>query len=221
MVAADDGHDYWCKAVNNPASPLVPVNEQVSARLAVLIGVAVPEPQLVALDGLVGWEFHPGRTVEAGWAHGGRAVEGAIETRDLHHRADDDNRVRHAGFYALIDWLAGGDQQWLYAAPEQNAYYSHDHGHFFPGGPDWSPATLNYLGQTTAVSVGVDPGGLDPAELNRLADAIEGVTREGIDGVMSKIPAEWPVDDSDLEALADFVEARRPGAAQRLRGLVP
>lgn len=220
LVSADDGQDYWCKAVNNPTSSRIPVNEQIVARLGALIGAAVPGTNLVALDGLVGWEFHPGRYVEAGWAHGALAVQGVIETRVLSHRADDDNRVRHAGFYALMDWLAGGDQQWLYAAPEQNAYYSHDHGHFFPGGPEWTAATLAQVG-TNAVSLAVDAAGLDPSELQRLADEIDRVDRGGIEDVLSKIPSDWPVDDTELEELAGFIDVRRAPAAGRLRAYVP
>jgi hypothetical protein len=219
MVRADDGGDYWCKAVNNPASPRIPTNEQIAARLGAMIGVSVTTPVLVNLDGLTGWEFHPGRRVEPGWAHGGTAVEGAFELRTLDHRGDDDNRVRHAGFYALVDWLAGGDQQWLYSAPAQNAYYSHDHGHYFPGGPDWTPAALAAMG-TNACQLSIPPSGLDRGELQRLAGAIEAVTRQEIDAVLAKIPSGWPVSDGELDRLGAFLDARRGPAAARLRALV-
>ena len=45
LVQADDGREYWCKALNNTQeAPMVPVNEQIVARLGRLIGVAVCEP---------------------------------------------------------------------------------------------------------------------------------------------------------------------------------
>ena len=119
-----------------------------------------------------------------------------------------------------MDWLAGGDQQWLYSGSAQNAYYSHDHGHFFPGGPDWTQAALAATG-TDARQLGVPPDGLDKTELERLANAIEAQTRVEIDDVMSKIPIAWPVGDVELEALAAFLESRRGPAAARLRRLVP
>lgn len=220
LVRADDGRDYWCKAVNNPSSTRIPTNEQVVGRLATIIGVAVPELMLVDITGIAGWEFSPGRTVEPGWAHGSTPVEACVETRDLQHRTDNDNRVRHVGFYALMDWFAGGDQQWLYSGIEQNAYYSHDHGHYFPGGPNWTPAALQAT-STSAVSLGVPAADLDDAEVARVADAIERVSRGEIDAELSKIPADWPVDDAQLEALAAFIEAREGPAAARLRALVP
>lgn len=220
LVQGQDGADYWCKATNNPVSPRIPVNEQIVARLGRTIGVSVPDPVLVRLDGITGWEFRQGHLVEAGWAHGCAAVPGAIETRVLGHRTDDHNTARHAGFYALMDWLAGGDPQWLYSASAENAYYSHDHGHFFPGGPDWTPASLATTG-TSEHGLGVPADGLDVGEVARLADAIEAVTKDEIDGVMSKIPVEWPVADDDLAALSAFLEARRGPVAARLRALLP
>ena len=220
MVQGNDGADYWCKVTNNPTSPRIPVNEQVAGQLGLAIGVSVAEPVLVKLDGIAGWEFQPGRHVEAGWAHGCRAVDAAFETRSLEHRSEDDNRVRHAGFYALMDWLAGSDQQWLRSSSAHNAYFSHDHGHFFPGGPDWTPATLAATG-TRAQHLNVPPDGLDRDHLAHLADAIEAITKDEIDAVMSKIPDTWPVGDDELAALSDFLESRQGPVATRLRGLLP
>lgn len=220
LIRADDGRDYWCKAINNPTSERIPINEQVVARLGRGIGVAIPEPALVRLDALVGWEFHPGKMIETGWCHGCLAITGVFEIRNLEHRADDDNRARHAGFYALMDWLAGGDQQWLYAAPAENAYYSHDHGHFFPGGPDWTSAALSATGVSERL-LGVPSDGLDREELLRLADALEGTSLDDIEAVMSRIPVSWPVSDQDLAELAAFVDARSVPVAARLRSLVP
>lgn len=220
LVQADDGVDYWCKVTNNPTSPRIPANEQIAARLGVTIGVSVTEPELIRLDGIVGWEFYPHRHVEVGWAHGSRAVSGAFETRSLDHRRDDDNATRHAGFYALMDWLAGADQQWLYSSTAQNAYFSHDHGHFFPGGPDWTMTSLAATG-TAERALAIPPGGLDRAEILRLADAIEGLSKDEIDAIMSKVPMGWPVGDDELAALSDFLEARQAPVAARLRTLLP
>lgn len=219
MIRAEDDRDYWCKALNNPVSERIPINEQIAGHLGAGIGVAVAAPTLVRLDGLEGWEFHPGKRIEPGWAHGCAAVEGAIETRSLDHRSEDSNRVRHAGFFALMDWLAGGDQQWLYGALEENAYYSHDHGHFFPGGPDWTAEALSATG-TAARMLGVPSDGLDSTEIQRLAAAIEGTQIQALETVMSKIPQEWPVGDEELAALVDFIAARSAAAAGRLRALV-
>jgi len=139
LVLADDGRRYWCKSLNNFQGQRVPITEQIVGRLATLIRAPACEVELVRVDAIAGWEFRPGtaRVGEPGWAHGSVAVDPAIETRALEHRIDDDNRRRHAGIYALCDWLAGSDVQWLYGVEEDNAYYSHDHGYYLTG-PDWT-----------------------------------------------------------------------------------
>jgi hypothetical protein len=216
LVLADDGERYWCKVLNNPQSPRVPANEQIVARLGTLIGAPVCRPELVRIGGaLVGWEYRPGRTLEESWAHGSHAVDLALETHSLDERSSDDNTRRHAGVYALFDWVGGSDPQWLTRGTDRE-YFSHDHGHYFPSGPDWTPASLAAVG-TAPIQLGVDPSGLSAAELERLADAITAVTTEDVEAVMANVPASWPVDDTDLEALVSFITDRREPVAARLR----
>jgi hypothetical protein len=222
LVTADDGRDYWCKSLNNFQSPAVPTNEQIVARWGNLIGVAVCTPQLVKLDGIVDWEIRPGsgRKVEAGWAHGSVAVPGAVETHALDHRTDDDNTRRQAGLFALYDWLHGSDHQWLYSTTAQSAYSSHDHGHYFPGGPDWTPDTLTAAG-TTEVKLPFDASGLDGDELKRLADALDALTGRQLGAEASQLPDSWSRSNEELDALVAFAESRKAGCAERLRALVP
>ena len=219
LVAADDGNRYWCKPLNNRQSPRVPATEQIVGRLGGLIGAPVCEVQLVALAGIVGFEFTAGRYVEPGWAHGSLAVDPALEIRDLANRSEDDTRRRHAGIFALHDWLAGSDVQWLYATQEDNAYYSHDHG-FYLTGPDWTDLSLA-AATVNDFSLSLDVAGLDRDELRRLADNLEALTTETIEASVSMIPSTWPVGEGELKAVADFAFARRMAVATRLRGLVP
>jgi hypothetical protein len=68
--------------------------------------------------------------LEEGWAHGSRAIDLVIETRDISlSRTTDDNARRQAGLYALHDWCCGQDAQWLMAGPESE-FHSHDHGFY-------------------------------------------------------------------------------------------
>lgn len=219
LVAADDGKRYWCKPLNNLQSPRVPITEQIVGRLGRLIGVGVCEPQLVLLDGLAGWEFRAGHFVDPGWAHGSLAVEPVLETRSLDFRPADDNRRRHAGFFALHDWLAGSDAQWLYDTSADNMYFSHDHG-FYLAGPAWTTSSLtSRRGETFVLSL--DRAGLDTAEIGRLSDRLDQLTRDEIEVEVFQMPASWPVGDDELTAVTDFADQRRPGAAERLRRLLP
>jgi len=219
LVLADDGVRYWCKTLNNCQHERVPANEQVVARLGGLINAPVCHPELVWIPpDLAGWEFRPGRTLEERWAHGSLALEPVVEAHDLMNRALDDNARRHAGIYALFDWLGGSDPQWLMVGTDAE-YYSHDHGHYFPGGPAWTPDTLRQAASDAFV-LGNPTNDLDGAELERLASAIEAVTEEEVVVVMQKVPTDWPVTDAELEALADFVLDRRASVAGRLRSYI-
>jgi hypothetical protein len=221
LVLADDGQRYWCKTLNNFQHERVPTNEQLAGHLGMLVGAPVSEPRLVFIPpDLETFEIRPGtgRFLEEGWAHGSVAAQPAVETRDLSDRSSDDNPQRHAGIYALYDWLGGSDAQWLVVGGER-MYYSHDHGHYFPGGPGWTRETLAQAGNA-AYALGHPAAGLDVDEVNRLADRIDGLSEEDIAGCASNLPADWPVLDEDLEALLDFLYARRAPVAERLRALL-
>lgn len=195
------------------------MTEQIVGRLAAVIGAPACEVALVELDAIAGWEFRPGsgRFVESGWAHGSVAVDPAMETRGLDHRTDDDNRRRHCGIYALCDWLAGSDVQWLYGVAEDNAYYSHDHGYYLTG-PDWTETSLAAR-RDAPYTLSIPPGQLDVAELSRLADALDGLTRQDIDGELSKMPPDWPVTDSTPWLPSSIIGVAGGCAAARNGGL--
>ena len=221
LVRADDGNRYWCKALNNLQSPEVLANEQIVGNLGVLIGAPVcPVRPIYIPNALVGLEFKAGtgRTLEEGWSSGSLAVEPATETHDLASRNRDDNPRRQAGIYAFYDWLGGSDPQWLTVGSEL-MYYSHDHGHYFPGGPNWSKTSL----QASAGApnrLATPPQGLDQTELDRLATAIEAVVETEVVTVLNGLPRSWPPDDDALDALIDYVLARTAPVAQRLRSMV-
>lgn len=220
MVLGEDQVRYWCKPLNNFQTPRLPVTEQVVGRLGCLIGAPVCDCKLISLDEIEGWEIRQGtgRLIERGYAHGSRAIEPTLETRELKFRSDDDNRRRHCGLYAVCDWLYCGDLQWLRATDEDNAYYSHDHG-FFLTGPDWTLESLAACGAGQG-PITLDPDQLDPAEIYRLGDALENLSRAEIENAISGLPDSWPVSDEELAAVAQFADLRKAAVASRLRSLV-
>ena len=224
LALGDDGGRYWVKLAANPQGPMVLVNEQIVARCGELIGAPTCRVRVVdvpdALAGMVS-----GVRVDAGLAHGSVNVDDTVNRLFLDHRAHDDNPRRHAGLFALHDWCWGRDSQWLFALSDEHKTYSHDHGHFFPGGPDWpahaeslrdSVDTPHRLQDEVAQS---DPGGLDRAAVMEVADALDAVTTDDLANILSGIPSEWPVADGDLELMGFFLERRAPQVAERLRAM--
>ena len=167
----------------------------------------------------VDWEFRPGRTLAEGIAHASLHVEDVIETRSLaQFRADDNNLVRHGAIFALFDWCWGGDEQGLIALKNENSFYSHDHGWYFPPvGANWSSAELEANVETPHELTNVPTGGITPAIIEPFACALETITQGQLIDVLSHIPLSWAVTDVELESLGFFLEKRAPMVAGRLR----
>ena len=218
-----DNNLYWVKLTTNRQGPIVLVNEQIVGRCGALIGaptcrvetVEIPESLAGEVSGI---EVHPGL------AHGSLEVPQTVNQRSLEHRAEDDNRRRHGGVYALHDWCWGQDSQWLFALSDENKTYSHDHGHFFPGGPTWQEnpdLVRSRVDEPHELQQRLGTTGLDPDSVRELAEALMAVTGSDIAEILSAIPQEWPVEDTDLELLGFFLERRAPQVAARMLCLVP
>jgi hypothetical protein len=67
----------------------------------------------------------------------------------------------------------------------------------------------------------MDHSGLDADELLRLADRLEALSKASIEAEIARLPANWPVGEGELQAVADFADHRKVPVASRLRRLVP
>ncbi len=219
---AIDGNRYWVKQIDNPKSHMVPVNEQIVARCGALIGAPVCTVALIeipaSLSGIVS-----GVRVKAGVAHGSLEVPDTIPSYSLDYRDQDNNRTRHAGVLALVDWCWGGDLQWLFQETDRRTY-SHDHGFYFPGGPDWheSPQAVQQQADqapppSDCLKLWQAGLGMRPIALTTFASKLESVTTEQIARVLNAVPSEWPVEAYDLDLIGYFLERRAPQVAARLR----
>jgi len=217
-----DGNVYWIKMIDNRQSARVPVTEQVIAGAGRIIDAPVCETTLVAIpsdfDGDV---LDNGTMIQAGTAHGSLDLPRCSFEKwyEPQHRLRDDNRRRHAGYFALYDWCWGDDMQWLYDLKDDWKTYSHDHGHFLPGSPSW---TVESLLESVEIphSVGTDGGNLDENELETLAAKLEGDLRSDLITVLNSIPDDWPVSRQELEAIGWFLEYRGSEVAMRLRQII-
>ena len=223
LMREEDGTQWWVKLKNNRQGAMVLVNEQIVARCGALIGAPTCEVAIVVVPETLEGIAH-GVHIKSGFAHGSRHVQNARSERHLMHRDEDDNIRRHVGVYALHDWCWGDDVQWLYAFKDNNKTYSHDHGHFFPDGPNWnsnlqrvrqlvqSPRELNRHPH-------VDSGNLDQVEILRTADKLSNVSFNDLLKIMSVIPTDWPVSNDELACISFFLEHRAPQVAERMLAL--
>jgi hypothetical protein len=210
---------YWIKTTNNLHSAKLPITEQVVARLGHLLGDMTCEVKRIYIpEDLEGWEFLPGFALYPGIAHASTSIPGAVVSREIsRYNRQDDNRVRLVIFCAICDWCVGNDHQLLLSADEDCRFYSHDHGHFFPGGPDWSIDTLVYYADHVAGLTGLD---LDAIQIHDVAERLRSVTRQDIAEVLALMPSSWAASNEELEVLGAFLEHRVEPVADRLHALI-
>ncbi len=221
QVQATDGERYWVKQIANPQSARTPVTEQIIAGCGRLIGAPVRDVRLISIPkDFHGEKLASGITLTAGIAHASLNLEYAMfdKTWEPQNRHRDDNRRRHAAYFAFFDWCWGYDRQWLYDVMDDLKLYSHDHGHFLPGSPDWTTESL-LASREVANPLGTSPEGLDYNELARVADVLENLTTSDLRSVLCGIPSSWPVSDFELETVGFFLDSRRLPVARRIRQL--
>ena len=221
FLAADgDGEQWWVKPLNNKQDERVTVTEAIVAAVGALLGAPVCDSAIVFLPPEIeGWEFRSGAMIESGYAHASRGVASAVEHRSLQYRERDDNARRHVGVFAVYDWCWGGDEQWLYAEPEDRKLYSHDHGWYLPEtGPTWDvDALVARVGEAHMASW--SPSGLDSAVIAACAQRLRTLTHDELVAALSGIPKSWPVSDLELERVGWFLESRAPEVAARLESM--
>jgi hypothetical protein len=220
-AVASDNRRWFVKPPNQLQGGHVLVSEYVVASVGQLLGgAATCESSIIEIPPAVaGWEFRPGLPLVPGFGHASLEVETAQEVRGAPSRpGEDDNRRRQAGLAAVYDLCWGADEQYLHAVSDDWKIYSHDHGHYFPGGPQWTQDSLR-ASVTDPHTLGITTVGADADALEAFAVAVESLQRESLVEVLNGVPASWAVLDEALATLGWFIEERRVGVAQRLRGM--
>ncbi|MGN6545181.1 MAG: HipA family kinase [Aureliella sp.] len=218
-ATASDGKQYWVKVVDQSSVGRLAVTELIVGACGRLIGAPVCDSTRVAIpEQLEGVALASGRVLHAGIAHGSLHLENSFEQKAVYpsYRRNDDNRRRHAGYYALYDWCWGADPQWLHQASKDYATFSHDHGLFLPA--PWTRAAWEPL-VSEPHEFWADCRGFDDNEFERLANALEAVSQQTIVGILQTVPESWPVTDEELAVIGCFLFHRAGTAAERVRRL--
>jgi hypothetical protein len=219
--AVDEQMERWyVKAPNNPQGGRVVVTELIVSAAGQLIGAPVCEVELIEISAeFAGMKLPSGLTLQPGIGSASRAIPDVAQEGTLAHRQRDDNQRRHVGVFALYDWCWGGDGQWLYCASADKKIYSHDHGWYLPPeGANWDEgAMMAEVGTPRPLPAPHDE--LDPAECERIADALAAVSREDLCSILAGVPQQWGVPVTELEAVGYFLECRAPAVGARIRAL--
>lgn len=219
LALASNQGEYWIKTLGTEQGDRVLVTEQVVSRCGALIGAPVCKTSLIAIpEEFDGEQLSNGRVLKQGIAHASQHVANTIFGKfyEPQYRDRDDNEYRHAFIFALHDWCWGDDLQWLYQTTTDLTTFSHDHGHFLPGGPAWDCEQLA-ANAGEPHEIGMPADGISKEALAEAASNLEQVNFDSLHAIMQTIPRSWPVSDTDLEHLGCFLECRTAGVAARLR----
>jgi hypothetical protein len=220
-LACADGNKYVVKGLRNDEQQgRMVFNDQVAGRLGALLRAPVPEVNLVEVTvELIA--ANPNRNGQMGHlvpgtAHGSLRIDGVTERIDNFDYADE-NRARYASLAIFFGWLVAGDRQFIFRKTQPCLVYSHDHGHFFPGGPNWTPANLRQVQAVQAEAALVTQLKLRPDELAEACAPLRDVRPEQIAEVVALPPDEWGISLNERVALAEFLYERRANLLRSMR----
>lgn len=183
------------------------VSEHVVARLGQLLEAPVGEVGLVQVPDALR-VIASVQNMGAGLAHATRYIEGITDRVGLAYVSLPENRQRFARLCILYSLVRASDHQLFYSTTAPSLVYSLDHGHFFPGGPQWSIASIQ-----SAPPAVVDPWfaavGLTNVELAEARLRLESITDSDISNVLAGPPPEWPFTPEERNALDTFIKSRR------------
>jgi hypothetical protein len=122
------------------------VNDQVVARLGMLMGAPVGKPSLVDISQDLIDMSPEYADILAGIAHSTEFIKDCSDDRELFlHTKETTNRERFALLCILYSWVHARDHQFIYNKIKPNLVHSVDHGHFFVGGSDWTIERLTQV----------------------------------------------------------------------------
>lgn len=216
LVVCDDLQEYVIKG--SQAGRMI-FNDHVTAWLGSALGAPVGKPRFVDVPAeLIALEPQMAH-LAAGVAHGTVWVPDYTEAESVQHADAPDNRVRFAALAVLYGWMQAGNHQFIYKKTPPNLVVSVDHGHFLPGGPDWTLASL----------AGAPPPQVDevleaachfvPAELEGPGRALRSLSDARIAAIVGRPPPTWNVTEGERIALAAYLADRRDRLVDTLHGL--
>jgi hypothetical protein len=185
----------------------VAINEQIVACLATFLAAPVPRAVLINVPAeLIVAEPQLAGYVP-GLAHGSTFLSDASERMGLAYSSVPENLPRFARLALLYSLVGAQDHQFIYENAPPRLVHSVDHGHFFPGGPGWTVASLK----------GAPPAVLDPVfagigfgkELRGARDDLASISPQRIAMATAAPPEQWKIPMDERVALARYLVKRR------------
>ncbi len=186
------------------------VNDQVVARLGMAIGAPVGEPCIVEISEELITEDSRFSYLTPGMAHATLYIpKCSSEREEINYTNQPENRERFALLILLYGWVYANDYQFIYQNFRPNLVYSVDHGHFFPGGPEWKQRDLLEAANAEINSRLVSNCQLKPEDMNQGLMLLDAVSEESIIQAVAAPPSEWGLTIDERVTLVEYLVKRR------------
>lgn len=206
ILACDDGREYMVKGQN--AGRQI-VNEQIVARLGLLLGAPIPETKIVEIpDELIKLEKNLAH-ITAGTAHGSLYLRDTYFDRCLIATSEPVNRPRLALLAVLYGWVGENDRQYLFTNNPPRLIYSIDHGHFFPNSPNWTANDLAIAQDAQIDPVFVSECNLTPSEIEQALEALANINEAAIVDAVAYPPTEWGLTIDERTMMMQYLIKRQ------------
>ena len=210
-LQCSDGQEYVIKGRHSLSHvgkmERVCTNEQVVARIGKAMGAPVSDVALVEVSQQF-IDINPSMShMMAGICHGCKLISDCSEREALDNLALPENRERFARLSVLFGIMQAGDYQLFYKTFDPKLVFSFDHGFFFPGGPQWTIASLQNALQVTLDAWIANGASLTDNEKATALDQLRLITQNVIAEAVGAPSDEWLTLDERAE-LAVFIERR-------------
>lgn len=211
VLGCDDGYDYVVKPIRSPDKQRAICNDQVIGHIAAKMAAPVPPIAIVNVpQALIDGE--PSLAgISAGPAHGSRympnvsKIKGGVGQENV-----PANRKRFAVLAAMYGLAqVDVDIQFFYE-DGTNFVWSFDHGHFFPGGPNWTITTLETESSAPALELGIVQAANLTLEEQRLGlKSLNPIVVQSIAHAVNSPDESWGLTVDERIALAEHLDGRR------------
>jgi hypothetical protein len=205
-VICENGQTYVAKGMQIGKAIF---NEYCVARLGQKLGAPIPSsilvnfsPELLSISPEISH-------MPAGLAHGLEYKGGFSDKIGGVRYQDGDNLNAYKVLAVLYGWVLCGDRQFIFQLQPPNELLSVDHGHFFPGGPNWTIDTLNQAGPATFECDIMNNCKLDVSDLKPICELLAKLGEEDIAHAVGGCPQEWSVTKQERIAVAAYLWNRR------------
>lgn len=213
-LIGQDGSIYLAKGRQNGR---MIVNEQIVGMLGELINAPVGSPlfanvppELIALEPQMSH-------MPEGVCHATSWIENCTDRQGITYTNVPGNKERFACLAVLYSWVQANDHQWIYKTTSPQLVYSVDHGHFFPGGPTWTTASLGGAGNPS-VDNQFDVCGLSPGDYDQVMQRLRDISASEIATAVARPPDDWTISEDERVEVAIYLEQRRATLVSVLGG---